>query len=428
MRILLLSQYFYPEVGATQTRMMEFARALASAGHEVDVLTEFPNHPLGVIPDSYRGRWIEVDQTLPFRIIRVRVSASPVKTLRTRLMFYGSFLVMALAASLRLHRRYDVVAATSPPLPAALAGELIARMKRAAFVMDVRDLWPLAAKALNELSNERMYRLAERLERYLYAHADRITVTTRAFEKHVAAFDPDRTRRVEYVPNGTVVEVFDPARGDDGIRRRLGLDGRFVVGYAGLHGVAQGLSTIVDAAQLLAGDPRIRFLLVGDGPLKAALVAQAKAANLTSIAFVDQVPLEVSACYMNACDALLVPLVPDPVFRMFVPSKLFDSMACAKPVLLSVDGEAREILAAAAAGVFVEPGNAAALAAAIRGLAADRAGSSAMGARGRAFVQQHYQRRDQARRFTAILESAAAGRAGGRVGFAGAPDAQRRRS
>jgi glycosyltransferase involved in cell wall biosynthesis len=425
MRILLLSQYFYPEVGATQTRMMEFARGLAAAGHEVDVLTEFPNHPLGIIPDSYRGRWIEVDTTLPFRIIRVRVSASPVKTLRTRLMFYGSFLVMALVASLRLPRRYDVVAATSPPLPAALAGELIARTKRAAFVMDVRDLWPLAAKALKELSNPRMYRWAERLERYLYARADRITVTTRAFEKHVAAVDPGRADRIEYVPNGTVVDVFDPARGDDGIRRRLGLEGRFVVGYAGLHGVAQGLSTIVEAAQLLAADDRMRFLLVGEGPLKTALVEQANAANVKSIVFVDQVPLEASACYMNACDALLVPLVADPVFRMFVPSKLFDSMACAKPVLLSVDGEAREILEAAGAGVFVEPGNAASLAAAIRELAADSERSAAMGARGRIFVQQHYQRRDQARRFVAILESAAAGRAGNRVALAGARGAQR---
>jgi glycosyltransferase involved in cell wall biosynthesis len=270
-----------------------------------------------------------------------------------------------------------------------------------------------------------MYRWAERLERYLYARADRITVTTRAFEKHVAAFDPGRAGRIEYVPNGTVVDVFDPARGDDGVRRRLGLEGRFVVGYAGLHGVAQGLSTVVEAAQLLAADERIRFLLLGEGPLKSALVKQANAAHLKSVVFVDQVPTEASACYMNACDALLVPLVADPVFRMFVPSKLFDSMACAKPVLLSVDGEAREILDAAGAGVFVEPGSAAALASAIRELAADPARLAAMGARGRAFVQQHYQRGDQARRFTAILESAAAGRAGSRVALAGAPGAQR---
>lgn len=403
MRVLLVSQYFFPEVGATQTRMMEFSRALVAAGHEVDVLTEFPNHPAGVIPESYKGRWVEFDRSQPFRIVRVRVAASPRKTFRTRILFYGSFVAMAIAASLRLSRRYDVVAATSPPLPVALAGEIIARLKGASFVMDVRDLWPLAAGALKELSNARMYRWAERLEQYLYSRASRITVTTKAFEHHILAQDPGRAARIVHVPNGTVEEIFDPARGDNGVRERLGLQDRFVVTYAGLHGVAQDLPTVLAAAERLKGHRHVHFLFLGEGPLKEALKAEARARGLTSVTFHDQVPLEESAWYLNASDALLVPLTADPVFRMFVPSKLFDAMACAKPVLLSVDGEARELLEAAGAGIYVPPGDADRLAESILSLAGDPDARASMGKNGRAYVLSHYRRSQQARHFAAVL-------------------------
>lgn len=409
MRVLLISQYFHPEVGATQTRMREFARALAGAGHDVDVLTEFPNHPTGVIPGEYRWRMVEKAPLDGFRVIRVRVLASPRKTFWTRLSFYGSFVVMAIASSVGLHRRYDVVAATSPPLPVAFAGRVIARMKRAVFVMDVRDLWPLAAGALRELSNPRALRWAERLEQSLYDAADRIVVTTRAFERHIGERKPDRAAKIVYVPNGTVGDVFDPAKGDAGMRARLASPDEFLVVYAGLHGVAQDLSTALEAAARLRGRA-IRFAFVGEGPLKSALRQQAGALALDNVTFVDQVPLDESAHYLNAADALLVPLVADPVFDMFVPSKMFDALSAAKPVLLAVDGEAREILERSGGGVFVQPGDPEALANAILMLRADPAACAAMGRSGRQFVRQHYLRADQARAFAAVLEQAAATR------------------
>ena len=288
----------------------------------------------------------------------------------------------------------------------ALAGFVIARLKRAAFVMDVRDLWPLAAGALKELSNPRVYRWAERLEQRLYRSADRITVTTRAFERHIGAQDARRVGKLVYVPNGTVERVFDPAAGDNGVRARLGLEHRFVVTYAGLHGVAQGLSTVLAAAERLKAHPQVHFLFVGEGPLKEALQTEARRRQLSSVTFHSQVPLEESVWYLNASDALLVPLTPDPVFRMFVPSKLFDSMACAKPVLLSVDGEARELLEEAKAGVFVPPGDAERLADSILRLAADPAGCEKMGRNGRDYVLRNYRRSEQARHFAAVVAEA----------------------
>jgi glycosyltransferase involved in cell wall biosynthesis len=315
---------------------------------------------------------------------------------------------MAIAASARLPRRYDVVAATSPPLPVALAGLVMSRLKRAAFVMDVRDLWPLAAGALKELSNPRVYRWAERLEQRLYRDADRITVTTRAFERHIGAQDAQRAGKIVYVPNGTVERVFDPAAGDNGVRARLGLQSRFVVTYAGLHGVAQDLATVLAAAELLKSHPQVHFLFVGEGPLKDSLQEEARQRRLSSVTFHPQVPLEESVWYLNASDALLVPLTPDPIFRMFVPSKLFDSMACAKPVLLSVDGEARELLEDAHAGVFVPPGNAERLAQSILRLAADPPECEKMGRNGRDYVLKHYRRSEQARHFAAVVAEAGA--------------------
>lgn len=413
MKVLLLTQYFFPEVGATQTRMYEFARALTEGGHDVTVVTEFPNHPIGVIPPRYAGRWFEDDRSHPFRIVRVRVIASPRKTFYTRIMFYGSFFVMALIVGLRPGDRYDVVVATSPPLPVAAVGLVVSAFKRAAFVMDVRDLWPKAAQALGELSNPRLYRWAEALEQRLYERADRITATTRSFCRYIAGRGIPAAK-VIHVPNGTLEDVFSPGRGDAGLRQRLGLDRKLVVVYAGLHGIAQDLEMVLETAGRLRDEDEIAFVFLGEGPRKAALMEAARTQGLDQVRFLPQVPLEESAHYLNLADVVLVPLARDQIFNMFVPSKLFDGLACGKPVLLSVDGEAREILEESGGGLFVPPGDAEALAAAIRYLLGHPEIRKEMGERGRQFVTRHYRRRVQAQRFAEVVTAAADGRAGRR--------------
>jgi len=413
MTVLLVTQYFHPEIGATQTRMMAFAQALVDGGHTVDVLTEFPNHPAGVIPSRYKGRWLEFEDDGSLRIVRVRVYATAVKTFWRRLAFYGSFFLMAVIVAPRLRKRYDCVAATTPPLPVAAAGLVLSRLKRAAFVMDVRDLWPLAAKALGELSNPRAYAWAERLERALYARAHRITVTTEAFARYIGQIVPNAAAAIEHVPNGTLADLFDPGRGDAGMRARYGAQNEFVVAYAGLLGIAQGLGVLLDAAVRLRGEP-VRFLIVGEGPDRARLEKHARELGLQSVIFTGQVAPEQVAFHLNAADLVVVPLVPDAVFEMFVPSKMFDAMACARPVALMVPGEARDILDRAGGGVFVPPGDSEALSRTIRDLMHDRARCLAMGERGRRFVVDHYLRPQQARRFVQVLAAAAAAHGTGR--------------
>ena len=404
-----MTQYFAPEVGATQNRMMEFARAFVRAGHTVDVLTEVPNHPSGVIAPPFRRGWIHVEPG-DFRTIRVWVVTSPRKTFYVRAAFYLSFLLMAIVASFTLPRRYDAVVATSPPLPVAVAGLIIARLKRARFVMDVRDLWPRAAVALGELSEGALYRFAEKVESWLYRNAALISATTEEFCAYIRGRGI-AGERIRHVPNGTRTDVFTPDDpGAAQFRAAERLEGKFVVMYAGLHGIAQGLPFVLDAAAALAADPQIVFVMLGEGPRKEQLVEAATARGLTNVRFLRERPVAACASAIAAADVMLVPLAPNPVFEMFVPSKLFDAMAAGRPVILSVPGEAQAILERSGGGCYVPPGDAAALAAAIRDLKADPERRRRMGANARRFVEGAYDRRRESDRLVAAV-----------AGLAGAP-------
>lgn len=397
LRVILVSQYFPPEVGATQTRMQTFAEYLAARGHDVTVICEFPNHPHGTIPSKYRGRILEDDRSNPYRILRVWVKANPEKTRSTRLAFYLSYMGLA-AAVAPLAGRADVVLATTPPLFAGAAGLAIARLKRAAFVLDVRDLWPAAAVALNELSGGAALKTAELLERWLYRHASAVIGVTRPFCDHI-----DRVRgrypRAVFIPNGTLDLFF--ANGTKEGRRRLGVpEGRFVVTFAGTHGIAQGLGAVLDAAARVNGD--IQFAFIGEGPVKAALERSAAERGLRNVTFRPQLPLEQLPPILAASDALLVPLASDPTFASFVPSKIFDFMATGRPVILSAHGESARLLERSGGGIAVEPENPESLARAVHWLAQHPQEAQEMGERGRAFAR-NWLRVAQAERLEQVL-------------------------
>lgn len=382
LRILLLSQYFPPEIGATQSRMQAFAEYLAARGHDVTVICEFPNHPHGVIPPEYRGHAYEDDRSNPYRVLRVWVKASEEKTQRTRMAFYLSYMALATAMA-PVAGRADVVVATTPPLFTGAAGLALARLNRAPFVLDVRDLWPAAAVSLMQISTGRTLRLAEWLERTLYRQAAAVIAVTQPFCEHV-----DRIRAkpppATLIPNGTL-ELFLEAEPGNG-RAALGAsDGEFVVTFAGTHGIAQGLDTVLKAAPKLEGEAR--FALVGDGPLKEPLVQLAAESGVSNVDFHAQVPLAETPPLLAASDVLLVPLSAHPTFRDFVPSKLIDAMAVGKPVLLSAAGESARILEEAGAGVVAAPEDPDDLVRAVRWLREHPEEAAAMGERGRAFAR-----------------------------------------
>jgi glycosyltransferase involved in cell wall biosynthesis len=406
----MFTQYYPPEVGATQNRIAHFARSLVMQGHSVTVVTALPNHPAGIIQQGYRRRlWMRrVEDGVA--VVRVWVATAPRKTFVTRLAFYLSYVCHALVAGLLLTgRRHDVVFATSPPLTVGLPGVLYARLRTVPFVLDVRDLWPILAVELGEMRQPGIVRLARRLERLLYRHATAVTVVTLGFGTYLREQGlPDD--RIGFLPNGTIPEVFRPLPLDDSLRGSLGLDGRFVVGFFGNHGIAQDLEGVLKTAHLMARDERVHFLFVGEGPVKADLMKEQQRLGLANVTFLRQVSLAEVTRYISLTDTMVVPLRRLDLFRTFIPSKLFDFMACAKPILLQVDGEAREILEQAGAGLFVPPGDPPALAAAIqRMVEMSRDERVAMGAAGLDSVRRHYLRDAQALRLEAILQALVSG-------------------
>jgi glycosyltransferase involved in cell wall biosynthesis len=382
MKLLLLSQYFPPEVGATQTRMQAFAEYLTARGHDVTVICEFPNHPQGVIPPEYRGRVVEDERTNGYRVIRVWVHATEEKTQRTRMAFYLSYMTLAALAA-PLTGRPDVVLATTPPLFTGAAGAAIASFFGAPLVLDVRDLWPAAAVSLDQISGESTKRLAEGLEHWLYRRAARIVAVTEPFCRHIEAVGGLRVPPV-LIPNGTLESFF--VDGDRSARERLGVDGdRFLVTFAGTLGIAQALPTVLDAA-VAAGDG-FAFSFVGDGPLRESLVRSARERGIDNVSFPGQVPLEEIPGFLSASDALLVSLSGHRTFHDFVPSKMIDFMATGRPIVLAAAGESARILNESGAGIAVEPEDAARIVDAVRWLAEHPSDAAEMGRRGREYAR-----------------------------------------
>jgi glycosyltransferase involved in cell wall biosynthesis len=394
LRVLLVSQYYAPEVGATQNRMNAFVEAIRDAGHEVTVICEQPNHPSGIFREGYGGSPLRRERASGLTINRLWVLASPRKTTLRRLLFYGTFAVGAFGLTATT-RSYDVVLATSPPLPGALAAALAARIRRVPFVLDVRDLWPAAAEALGELSNRRVLKIFERAERWLYRTSAAVTATTRPFCLHIdsLAGRPVAT----HVPNGALDHLVrlptspPPAAGP------------FRIGYFGNFGIAQGLGIVLDAANAVAGEP-IEFFLVGDGPLESELRARIAELDRPNVVMRPAVKPDDVGDLMLSCHALLVPLRDHPLLGDFVPSKLYDAMAVGRPVIVAARGEAAEVVAQHHFGLVIEPEDGPGLADAARRLAADLPYAGQLGAAGKAASVEHA-RSAQAARLCRLLEA-----------------------
>jgi glycosyltransferase involved in cell wall biosynthesis len=402
MRILILTQHFTPEITAARSRLHPIAELLAARGHDVEVLTAVPNHPEGVIRQDFRGKIFAKRELDGFRVRHVWVRASPRKTMRTRLMLYGSYATMATLAGF-VSRRPDVIFASSPPLPVAAAARLIAIRHRVPWVMDVRDLWPEAAVVLGELSNERMIRAAERLERRLYASATAIVTVTDGFRAEIAAKTEDASK-ISVVRNGTTRLWLEMSEQEvDRAELELPAD-RFLWTYAGNVGIAQGLETAIDAAAQL--DDGFQLLVIGGGPMLDRVKERAEGLPSGRVVFHDLVEPALAARYLRASDAILVMLAARPELAKFVPSKLFDCCAVGRPVILAAEGEPRQLADAAQAAYPVAPGDPAALAEAVRALQGDAGLRERLGAGGTAFASEHLRER-QIGELERILRSAA---------------------
>jgi glycosyltransferase involved in cell wall biosynthesis len=402
-RILVFSQFYPPELVAGAVRVHGFASTLAGQ-NDVIVVCEAPNHPAGVVMPAYRGRLAQRRRTGRLRAWYVAVLTGPVKSTRTRLLFYTSYAAMAGAVGL-LMPRPDVILGSSPPLPVGAASVLAAWRHRAPWVFDVRDLWPDAAIAAGELRDGNLLALARRLERRLYDSAAAITTTTEPFRQTILRRTTPE-KRVVVLPNGTTRYWLDAA-GLEVDREGLDLpEDRFVWTYAGNVGLVQGLDAALDAAAELGEG--FQLLIVGDGPVRAALEARSRQLPPGLVAWRPLMPPAGAARYLRASDALLVSLAGHPILSSFVPSKLFDYCAVGRPVIVAAGAEPRRLVTASGAGLGVAPGDAGALAAAVRRLRAEPALRERLGAAGRAFAEANLRER-QNERMRTLLEAVAGG-------------------
>lgn len=404
MRILYISQYFPPESGATQTRAFEMTRNFVRLGHAVTVISEFPNHPIGIIPEAYRGRWWERDEMEGIDIIRVWVKTSRTKNLRTRLFFYLTFMVNAFLAGLFLtHGRYDLIYASSPPLFVGGAAVWLSKIKRTHLVFEVRDLWPESAVALGELQDQKSIILATKLEKLCYRSASRIIVVTQGiYDRLINRGIP--ADKLVLIPNGANTELFtfNPEH-RNASREYLNLQDKFTVIYTGIFGIAQGLESVVEAAQLLKDNTQIQFLLIGDGPRREKIESLVNHYQLQNMTLLPHLPREEIPQYLSAADIALVPLVDQEIFKGALPSKMFDAWACSRPILLSVDGEARQLMEQIHGGIFIQPGSATAIAEILPELMKKPDFLTQMGNNGRAFTALHYSRSQLAERLLSHL-------------------------
>ena len=408
-KIFYLSQYFPPEMGAPSARVSELSRHWAQRGHQVTVLTGFPNFPTGIVPPEYRSRLrhlVATENMEGVRVVRTWLWPLPNRKARERMLNYSSFCLSSAGTGLFLSRP-EVVIASSPQLLVGASGWWLARCKRVPFILEVRDLWPesLSAVGMGE-SSSRLHRALGRIAGFLYRESDHIVVVTPAFKDHLVQHWGVPPRKISTVENGVETDLFAPRSPDPQLRKELGGEGKFLVCYIGTIGMAHGLETLVEAAaKLRESAPQVQFLVLGEGAEKENIAALVRSRNLTNIRIVGQQPREKIPLYITACDACLVLLKKTPLFKTVIPSKMLEFMSCGRPLILGVDGQARSILDEAQAGIFVEPENSEQLGQAITRLAADPGLAARLGGNGRRHILAHFSRPQTAETYVRTLES-----------------------
>lgn len=374
MHILFLTDNFPPEVNAPASRTFEHCREWVRAGHKVTVVTCAPNFPKGKVFDGYRNRPWQTEEMDGIRVIRVWSYITANEGFVKRILDYQSFMVTATLAS-PFVRGVDVVVGTSPQFFTACAAYVVAGMKRVPWVFELRDLWPESIRAVGAMKESKALDWLEKLELFLYRKANAVVSVTSAFRDNLIGRGIDGAK-IHVVTNGVDISRFNPREKDAELVRELGLEGKFVAGYIGTHGMAHALETLLEAAAKLKARPdgdRYRILLLGDGARKAELVAQSQAKGLDNVLFVDSVSKEQVVRYWSLLDVSIIHLRKTELFTTVIPSKLFECMGMGIPVLHGVAGESAGIVEKEGAGIVFEPENADALCDGLARLAEDPA-------------------------------------------------------
>lgn len=357
MHLLFLSDNFPPEVNAPASRTFEHCREWVRCGHRVTVITCAPNFPKGEVYAGYSNRLMARERMNGIEVIRVWTFITANEGFAKRILDYVSFMVMAVPVALLLGK-VDMIIGTSPQFFTVCGACIASWLKRVPFIFELRDIWPESVKAVGAMGDSVFIRFFEKIEMLLYRKAARIVSVTESFKKTLIARGVDG-EKIEVVTNGVDLSRFSPQEKDGPLLREHGLEGKFVAGYIGTHGMAHGLETLLRAAKAFQdrGDDGVRFLFLGHGARKKALIEEARGMGLANVLFIDSVPKEEVARYWSLLDVAVIHLRKTPLFTTVIPSKLFECMGMGIPVLHGVAGESAEIVERTGCGLPFEPEN-----------------------------------------------------------------------
>jgi len=353
MRILFISDNFPPEVNAPASRTYEHTKEWVKAGNRVTVITCAPNFPNGKVYKGYKNRLYQKELIDGIEVIRVWSYIAPNRGFLKRVIDYFSFAVSSFFAGLFIE--CDLIVATSPQFFTTWSAWALSKIKRKPWVFELRDIWPESIKSVGVMKHKFLIDSLEKIELALYRDSAKVIAVTDSFKSNLIkrGIEP---KKIEVITNGANLELFKPRAKSKGLLRELNLEDKFIVGYIGTHGLAHGLDFILNSISKIDSS-NLHFLFIGDGAKKRELIELANRLNLKNITFLEPIPKSKVPEYLSIIDVSLIPLKKSDTFKSVIPSKIFEASAMLKPILLGVEGEAKEIVESYRAGLTFEPEN-----------------------------------------------------------------------
>jgi len=391
-------------MGAPSARVYELSRRWVSQNSEVIILTGFPNHPTGVIPEDYRGKSFLREDVDGIKIIRTYIFATANKGFIKRILSYISFMFSSIIQGTGTSGKQDVIIASSPQFFVGIAGYIISRLKSIPFIFEIRDLWPESIVQLGLLKSKFVISILEWIEIFLYKRAAHIIAVTDS-TVDILVKRGIQKEKISVIKNGVDLKLFNYQDNQTSLKDKYGFKDKFIVSYIGTHGLSHALDKVLESAELIKDKKDIVFLLVGEGAEKEKLQIVAKEKSLSNVVFVDQINKSQLPDYYALSDIVLVTLRKLPLFKHVIPSKLFEIMAMKRPIIISVDGEARKIVENANSGIFAEPEKPIELKNTINEFYEDSDKRKQLGENGRNFVVENFNRDKLADNYLTIIKN-----------------------
>lgn len=404
MRIVFICHYFPPEIGAPSARIYEMAKCWVELGNEVHVVTCFPNHPTGVIPEIYKGIRYKHEMMEGIHIHRNYVYATPNKGFIKKCLGHISFMFSSVVFSMKKINKPDVIITSSPTFFSMFSGYYYSLREKAPFILEIRDLWPAAIIELGVMKEGLLTNILEKMELFFYRKSKRLIMVTSSFKDNVVRRGINADK-VYVITNGVNQEMFYPRVKNQSLIQKYGLKNKFIISYMGAHGISQNLGTILKVAKKLKTDEDIHFLFIGEGAEKDQLKKIAKEENINNVTFIDSQAKEMMPDFYCISDICLIPLKNIEIFKTFIPSKMFEIMACGIPIVASLEGESADILKESNAALVVEPDDSEAIKKALLELKNNEVLYRQLKENGPKFVEENYSRKKLAEKYLEIISN-----------------------